>query len=285
MTAQILRFGFGLTLSCSLLLGTGCFRRSDQTSSFPGRASEEDPAVGRRAPALSAPSVDGKELVSIEGNRGQIIVAHFWSSKEHDSRASLGMMESLFKKLDHKIEVIGISVDDDDREALAFANQNGVSFSIVSDPKHLLPVRWGVKTVPTTFIIDAAGIVRHVHHGQQDRDGLVMLNEIALLIDGTSPLSGIAHGEEPVPPKKEPAAAAKPAEPPPEEIPSTSEAGPADDGRGKPKRTRPATSAKADPPPAARLPAPRVDPPARPASKADPQPGRAPRERILEPVD
>jgi peroxiredoxin len=45
-----------------------------------------------------------------------------------------------------------------------------VGYPSLGDPKGELPVRFGVETMPTSFLIDRDGVIRRVHKGFRKED-------------------------------------------------------------------------------------------------------------------
>jgi AhpC/TSA family len=82
-----------------------------------------------------------------------------------------------------KVEVVGISVDDEKAGVAEFAKENGATFAIGRDEGYSIAQRWKVEKMPTTFIVDGSGTVRYIHAGYHDGEAAVMEKELATLVD------------------------------------------------------------------------------------------------------
>ena len=70
------------------------------------------------------------------------------------------------------------------KKALRFLEKNPIGYPSASDPKGRLPKQFGVDTMPTSYLIDGEGVIRHVHRGFQRGDGVKLRAEIRKLLGG-----------------------------------------------------------------------------------------------------
>jgi thiol-disulfide isomerase/thioredoxin len=196
--------------------------------------------VGKPAPDLSIQSINGKGKISLDGKAGKVMVIDFWATWCAPCKASFPQLEALSKKAGDKVEVVGISVDDDKSGVLEFAKANGATFAIGWDENQQIAKRWKVDKMPTTFIVDSVGRVRYIHAAYHDGETDVMEKELAVLAEEAS--SGgtkvaktdkTETKEEKPEPKEEPKPEAKP-EPKPE--PTASNDDPKPDAAATPKK-------------------------------------------------
>jgi peroxiredoxin len=64
--------------------------------------------------------------------------------------------------------VIGVSVDDERKDALDFATNLQLTFLLEWDENHTIARKWKVKTMPSAYVVDATGIVRFVQNGYEE---------------------------------------------------------------------------------------------------------------------
>jgi peroxiredoxin len=78
--------------------------------------------------------------------------------------------------------VIAVDVDRERADGERFIHELSPQFRIVFDPKGVLPERFGVQGMPTSFLIDRQGRIKVEHQGfrLQDRDALAQ--QIRLLL-------------------------------------------------------------------------------------------------------
>jgi cytochrome c biogenesis protein CcmG/thiol:disulfide interchange protein DsbE len=141
--------------------------------------------VGKPAPDLSIQTLNGKGTVSLASLQGKIAVIDFWATWCAPCKASFPKLEALSKRHAGKVEIVGISVDDEDKksEIIPFAKDKGATFAIGWDDGHAIANRWHVETMPTTIIIDATGTVRHVHAGYHDDEPEQIDKELLALVN------------------------------------------------------------------------------------------------------
>ncbi len=69
---------------------------------------------------------------------------------------------------DQGLEVVAISVDEDEAAARRFFDGLSLPFALLWDSDHAVVGRWDIDTMPTSFLIDRQGVVRHAHPGFTD---------------------------------------------------------------------------------------------------------------------
>ena len=171
----------------SVLLGiTGCQEGSGHGAKDPSSAKSDGGGhaeVGKAAPDLSIQTLNGKGKFSLDGRAGKVVIVDFWATWCGPCKKSFPKLEELSKRAGDRVEVIGISVDDEKSGVLDFAKETGASFAIGWDEGHSIAERWKLGAMPTTFIIDANGKVRHVHDGYHDGEVKLMEKELTALLD------------------------------------------------------------------------------------------------------
>lgn len=121
---------------------------------------------GEPAPRFEAKAVDGKRSLSLDAYKGQVIYLDFWASWCGPCAAALPAIDSLQKEFaEDGFQVLAVNVDQDVRDAQRFLSRRPVGYPSVSDPKGLIPDRFDVETMPTSFLIDRNGVVQYVHKG------------------------------------------------------------------------------------------------------------------------
>ncbi len=118
--------------------------------------------AGLVVPDLSGYELRG-ELPSLEG---KVTYLDFWASWCAPCKASFPALEELYQKYgDDGFQVVAVSVDTQEKAMRRFLDNAKPSFAIAWDPKHGLVSDAGIEAMPTSFLIDAKGVVRDVHIG------------------------------------------------------------------------------------------------------------------------
>jgi thiol-disulfide isomerase/thioredoxin len=122
-------------------------------------------AVGDAAPALVAPQAGG-ESFSLAELRGRVVYVDFWASWCAPCRAAMPEYEKLWKELAPQgLTVVGVNVDSKRELALRAITQVGASFPVVFDPQGQWPKAFDLPAMPTAYLVDRKGVVRHIHAG------------------------------------------------------------------------------------------------------------------------
>ncbi len=117
---------------------------------------------GERLPDLSAFALEG-ELPQLEG---KVTYVDFWASWCAPCKASFPEMERLYlEKKDAGFQVLAVSVDSSEKAMQKFIGRVKPSFPIVWDAKQSLVTAAEVEVMPTSFLVDAKGVIRAVHYG------------------------------------------------------------------------------------------------------------------------
>jgi peroxiredoxin len=143
-------------------------------------------AVGQAAPAFALPSRDGTTVDSAELH-GKVVLVDFWASWCAPCRQSFPALDDLSKRLGPEgFAVIGINLDEERADADRFLSERPVSFAIVFDPEATTPEAYGLKAMPSSFVIGRDGVVRSVHSGFRKGDAEKLEAEVRALLAETA---------------------------------------------------------------------------------------------------
>lgn len=116
------------------------------------------------APPLQAQDLLGKP-VNKDNWAGKVVLINFWATWCPPCREEIPELLELKKEYKDRLEIVGISEDDDPPESvLKFARQKGMTYPIVMATPELVDV-YGVAALPTSFLIDTQGRVVQKHSG------------------------------------------------------------------------------------------------------------------------
>jgi thiol-disulfide isomerase/thioredoxin len=126
---------------------------------------------GDRAPDFQARSVSGDAQVVLHELRGKVVLVDFWASWCAPCNAAMPQLEKLSKEFPaDQFVVLGVNVDKKLEDARRALERRPVTYANASDPTGMLPKRFGLDTMPTTYLIDQNGVVRLVHKGFRNGD-------------------------------------------------------------------------------------------------------------------
>lgn len=105
---------------------------------------------------------------------GKVILLDFWASWCGPCKISFPYLNAIHQEFsDKNFELIAVSQDDKASAMNRFLKKNPASFTVVRDANHELASTVRPEGMPTTLLIDAKGVIRHVHkgfHGEKTAD-------------------------------------------------------------------------------------------------------------------
>ncbi|RKH18297.1 TlpA family protein disulfide reductase [Corallococcus sp. CA047B] len=103
----------------------------------------------------------------LKGDRGQVVLLDVWATWCEPCKDALPMYAALQKEYGPRgFKAYALNVDEDVRAIPPFLEEAKVEVPILLDANALVSERLlKVRLMPTTFLIDRKGVVRHVHEG------------------------------------------------------------------------------------------------------------------------
>lgn len=127
--------------------------------------------VGDAVPSFTANSLDGSKTVDINQLEGKVVFVDFWASWCTPCLKSLPEFEKLQTSFANQdVVVLAINLDEDPKSAEKFINKLNVTYDILADNTGQIPEAFGVSTMPSSYIIDKAGVIQYVHKGYKAGD-------------------------------------------------------------------------------------------------------------------
>jgi thiol-disulfide isomerase/thioredoxin len=118
------------------------------------------PVVGS-APEVVIQTLDGESL-DLRQLRGEVVVVNFWASWCAPCRWEMPALQNLHEAFGSKgLTVLGVSIDARPSDAVEYATEKGISYPIAVADATVRAAFGGLRGVPTTFLIDREGVIRH----------------------------------------------------------------------------------------------------------------------------
>ncbi len=135
---------------------------------FALQAYQQRGAASGPAPAFEATALDGS-AVSLVHYRGRPLLLCFWATWCRVCQAEQSNLVAVSRDL----PVLTVaSQSGPAAHVAAYLRERGLSLKVVVDTRGELARRFGVRAFPTSFVIDARGIVRQVEVGYTTELGL-----------------------------------------------------------------------------------------------------------------
>ncbi len=132
------------------------------------------------APDFNLTGLDGKP-VTLAGYKDKAILLNFWATWCGPCRAEIPDLVELQNKYRDHLQIIGLVVDDDDRDAIKkFVAEFAINYPVALATNDLRLQYGGIPALPTSFVLNAAGRIVQKHEGL--RDPLLYETEIRALL-------------------------------------------------------------------------------------------------------
>ena len=119
-------------------------------------------------PPLQAVTLAGQAF-SLQQQQGRPVLVHFWASWCPVCRLEQGAIQAIAQ--DHNVITVAMQ-SGDAAEVSDYLREEGLTFPVIVDEHGLLAQRFGVRGVPTSFVVDATGLIRFVEVGYTTGPGL-----------------------------------------------------------------------------------------------------------------
>lgn len=137
---------------------------------------------GTRLPEIGLKDLSGRK-VDVASLRGKVVIVDFLASWCAPCKQELPVLEKLYKKYQGQgLVVVGVSVDEELSNLKGLLKQIRVSFPVVHDQAKVVADRFEPPKMPSSYIVDRKGIVRHVQAGFRNSDAADMEAKVKALL-------------------------------------------------------------------------------------------------------
>ena len=151
------------------------------TLAFSAEAGRKN-SLGRPAPDFKLGGLASADSVTLSALRGKVVFIDFWASWCVPCRQLMPRIAEIKMKYP-QVEIIAVSVDNNRDKAVTFLRQVGSDLRAVHDEKQTVSEAYGVQRMPSSFVIDARGVLRFRHDGYGAKTLETVEREIQLLLN------------------------------------------------------------------------------------------------------
>ncbi len=164
----LLGLGVGIVIFFGFLKENESLKVSDLT-----RGSEPLPVSSLDAPApdFELVSLSG-ETFQLEDYRGKPVLLNFWATWCAPCRLEMPAFQSRYEEHAGELAIVAVNNAESPSDVQAFVDELGLTFDILLDPDAAVQRLYLVRGYPTSFLLDADGIIRVQHVGLMTEDQL-----------------------------------------------------------------------------------------------------------------
>ena len=120
------------------------------------------------APEFKLEALDGQPL-SLATARGKVVLLNFWATWCGPCRAEIPDLIALQQKYKDQLQIIGLTVDDDDAATIKqVVAEERINYPVAMASPEVRLQYGGIAALPTSFVLDAQGRVVQKHEGLRD---------------------------------------------------------------------------------------------------------------------
>jgi thiol-disulfide isomerase/thioredoxin len=118
-------------------------------------------------PDLQLSRLDGRGDIRLGALKGKVVLLDIWASWCAPCKEEMPMLDEIAARLHRRgVEIIAVSVDEDRASAEAFVGTRPRwTLTLAHDPRQRIPDLLQPPKMPTSYLIDGAGVVRAINAG------------------------------------------------------------------------------------------------------------------------
>lgn len=161
------RFWFGM-MAVAIVLGGAWILASRVPNSQDGVVSEgveTAPRKGFLAPDFTLTTLDG-DTVRLSDLQGKPVLINFWASWCGPCRAEMPHIQAAYEgHADDGLVVLGVDQSESPPAVARFVEEFGLTFPVPMDSDGKVSAAYQARALPTSFFVDADGVIRETFTG------------------------------------------------------------------------------------------------------------------------
>jgi peroxiredoxin len=136
------------------------------------------------APDFTLEALDG-ESRSLSSYRGKLVFLNFWATWCPPCRAEMPSMQTLYDTLGtDDFEIVAVNLQEGAGPVESFVDEHGYTYPVLLDSSGRTGGMYGVRSIPSTFLIDRDGTLLGMFVGGREWDTPDVLAFFQQVVDG-----------------------------------------------------------------------------------------------------
>jgi thiol-disulfide isomerase/thioredoxin len=162
-----------LLIGSFALAGCASSESSREDTQTPGKKqSHSSGKVGAPMPSVLVKHFEGGGKIDLGSLKGKVVLVDIWASWCAPCKEEMPLLDEMAGRLKDKgVRIIAVSIDEDRESAQEFlSSRSSWSLTVAHDPKGKLPEALHPGKMPSSYVLDADGIIRYVNEGFERGD-------------------------------------------------------------------------------------------------------------------
>nr|WP_174624795.1 TlpA disulfide reductase family protein [Candidatus Methylobacter favarea] len=122
--------------------------------------------AGGKAPDCGLTSMRDAQRIELRQFSGKVLYVDFWASWCGPCVKSFPFLNSLHEKFSKEgLQILGVNLDENPADAREFLGKYPADFTVAADANEQCARDFDVKAMPSSYLIDRQGVVRHIRLG------------------------------------------------------------------------------------------------------------------------
>ena len=143
-----------------------------------GSPANQDSRIGSPAPSFRLVDLKG-EAQALENYTGRPLIINFWTTWCRLCVAEMPLLQELYGS-GEDVTVLAVNIKERQEDVEVFIRDAGYTFPVLLDENGEAASAYRVRGLPTTFAVNADGVITAVRIGAFDAQGLAALVESAM---------------------------------------------------------------------------------------------------------
>ena len=128
--------------------------------------------IGQQLNACSLTKLsNSQQPIEMNEYAGKVLYLDFWASWCPPCAKSFPFLNELHQQyINEGLQIIGINLDEAPEDAEKFLTQYPAEFTLASDLTKQCAEDLGVAAMPSSYLIDRKGVIRHIHLGFRESE-------------------------------------------------------------------------------------------------------------------